>query len=76
MQTGKRRKRRSQLQQASVPDSSGIVIVESFVFYRDAKAGADSIMMVGVPCVDKQESKIAAYVALMRDYYGFTVELF
>jgi hypothetical protein len=57
-------------------DSTGIVLVESWVYCPEAKAGSDSIMIIGMPCSNSTESKVAAYVALMRDYYGFSTETF
>lgn len=56
-------------------NSTGVVIVDSIVYYPEGSAKGDSLRVIGNPVAEKDEGAIAAYVKLMQMFYGFEAEL-
>ncbi len=55
-------------------NSTGVVFVESVVYYPEGSATGDMLRVLADPIREEEESAIAAYVKLMQLFYGFEVE--
>jgi hypothetical protein len=56
-------------------NSTGVIIVESVVYYPEGNAIGDVLRVLADPITEKEEAAIAAYVKLMQMFYDFEVEL-
>jgi hypothetical protein len=56
-------------------NSTGVVIVESVIYFPEGSARGDSLSVLAEPIAEKEEAAIAAYVKLMQMFYGFEMEL-
>jgi hypothetical protein len=56
-------------------NSTGMIVIESVIYFPDGDAERKSFYVHGMPATGKSEAEIAAYAKLMQDYYGFTLEL-
>jgi hypothetical protein len=56
-------------------NSTGIVIVETVTFHL-RNADRESLLLTAIPVVEGTEGAIAAYVKLMRDFYGFKAQMY
>ena len=60
---------------AACTNSTGMILVESVVYFPTGDADRKNFYVNGIPAVSESEPAITAYAKLMQDYYGFKLEL-